>query len=147
MKKIYPDYWQDASLELSKRDIVLKKLIKEFSETKLHSIEDPFRTLLKAIVGQQISVKAADSIWSRLEAKYGTDLLFSDFLNPSQIELREIGFSRMKIQYVQNIAEYLNEIYINSELYNPEKKLARKCLEIYREVFLNKYFKDLDANN
>ncbi|NQY79217.1 MAG: DNA-3-methyladenine glycosylase 2 family protein [Candidatus Caenarcaniphilales bacterium] len=145
MKKIYPEYWQEASNELSKRDITLKSLIKEYSDTKLHSNQDPFVTLLKSIVGQQISVKAADSIWARLEDKLGSDLLFSDFLNPSEEALRGIGFSRMKIQYSINIANYLNSIFLASDLYKPEKKLARKCLGNLQRAILNKYFMSLNS--
>lgn len=145
MKKIYPEYWQEASKELSKRDIILKALIKEYSDTKLYSNQDPFRTLIKSVVGQQISVKAADSIWSRLEARLGTDLLFSDFLNPSEENLREIGFSRMKINYSINISNYLNNIFISSDLYEPEKNLTRPCLGNLQKTILNKYFDSLDS--
>lgn len=145
MSKIYPEYWKKASDELSKKDIILKNLIKEYSDAKLYSNQDPFRTLLKSVVGQQISVKAADSIWARLEFKFGSDLLFSDFLNPSETNLQEIGFSRMKIQYSKNIANYLNSIFLDSDLYKPNKKLARKCLGNLERNILNNYFKSLDS--
>ncbi|MCH2228572.1 MAG: hypothetical protein MK033_12440 [Candidatus Caenarcaniphilales bacterium] len=145
MKKIYPEYWQEASKELSKKDKILRQLIQEYSDTKLYSNLDPFRTLLKSVVGQQISVKAADSIWARLENEISENMLFSDFLEPDEEKLRAIGFSRMKIQYSKNIAQYLNGIFLESELYKPEKKLARQCLGNLQRTILNKYFQGLES--
>ena len=57
--EVTPDYWDDACRHLSKRDRVLKKLIPRFGETRLRSRGDAFTTLARSIVGQQISVKAA----------------------------------------------------------------------------------------
>ena len=63
-----PDYWDDACRHLSRRDRVMKKLIPRFGEARLESRGDAFTTLARSIVGQQISVKAAASIWTRLVA-------------------------------------------------------------------------------
>ena len=66
-------------------------------------------------------------------------------MNPSEEALRGIGFSRMKIQYSINIANYLNSIFLASDLYKPEKKLARKCLGNLQRAILNKYFMSLNS--
>ena len=58
-----PDYWDDACRHLGKRDRVMRKLIPKFGEARLQSRGDAFTTLARSIVGQQISVKAAQSVW------------------------------------------------------------------------------------
>ena len=61
-----PAYWNNAKKTLSKRDPVLKKVIKKFNKGFLTTRKDPFFSLCRTIVGQQISTKAADSIWLSL---------------------------------------------------------------------------------
>src|SRR5512138_3376801 len=65
---VTPDYWDDACKHLAKRDRVMKKLIPRFPEGRLQSRGDAFTTLARSIVGQQISVKAAQSVWDRFAA-------------------------------------------------------------------------------
>ncbi len=66
-----PAYWDDACRHLARRDRVMKKLIPRFGEARLHSRGDAFTTLARSIVGQQISVKAAQSVWDRFAATVG----------------------------------------------------------------------------
>ena len=63
-----PTYWQQAKTELSAADPKLGELISRFPNMSITSRGDAFHTLARSIAGQQISVKAADSIWKRLEA-------------------------------------------------------------------------------
>ena len=63
-----PAYWDEATRALGQRDRVLRKLIRAHPHIHLRRRHDPFTTLARAIVGQQISVKAADSIWRRFVA-------------------------------------------------------------------------------
>ncbi|HSQ51120.1 MAG TPA: hypothetical protein VLL94_07610 [Nitrospiraceae bacterium] len=60
---VVPDYWDDACRHLGRRDRVMRKLIPKFGEARLQSRGDAFTTLARSIVGQQISVKAAQSVW------------------------------------------------------------------------------------
>ena len=60
-----PAYWQDACKHLAKRDRVMKKLIQTFQGSFLQSRGNAFTTLARSVVGQQISVKAAQSVWIR----------------------------------------------------------------------------------
>ena len=60
---VTPDYWDEACRHLTRRDRVMKKLIPRFGEARLASRGDAFTTLARSIVGQQISVKAAQSVW------------------------------------------------------------------------------------
>ena len=61
-----PSYWQEAKKVLSKKDKVLKKIILNYSGI-LASRKDPFFSLCKSIVGQQISVSSANAVWKRFE--------------------------------------------------------------------------------
>lgn len=63
--EVTPAFWDDACRHLTKRDRVMRKLIPQFGEARLQSKGDAFTTLARSIVGQQISVKAAQSVWER----------------------------------------------------------------------------------
>ena len=63
-----PHYWVDACKHLVKKDRVMKRLIPQFPNTTLQTRGDAFSTLARSIVGQQISVKAAQTVWHRFEA-------------------------------------------------------------------------------
>ena len=64
-----PAYWKKAKRILSKNDYVLRKIIKKYKKGFLTTRNNPFFSLCRTIVGQQISTKAADSIWSKFEKK------------------------------------------------------------------------------
>jgi len=64
-----PAYWNKAKKILSKRDPVLRKIIKKYKKGFLTTNGKPFLSICRTIVGQQISVKAADSIWIKFESK------------------------------------------------------------------------------
>ena len=60
-----PDFWEDACKHLMKKDRVMKRLIPQFKDSSLQTRGDAFVTLARSIVGQQISVKAAQTVWDR----------------------------------------------------------------------------------
>ena len=64
-----PKYWEKAKKLLSRKDPVLKKIIKKYDTGYLRTRNDPFFSLCRTIIGQQISTKAADSIWLKFEKK------------------------------------------------------------------------------
>ena len=103
-----PSYWHEAKLHLS-RDAVLKPIIERYPEVRLRLKKDAFTTLARAIAGQQISVKAADSIWARVVAAAKGKPAKID---PTRIyrlsvqELRACGLSERKALYLQNLAEH-----------------------------------------
>jgi len=68
---VKPAYWDDAARELGRRDPVLKRVIRDHPGVHLQRRGDPFTTLARAIVGQQISVQAAQTIWDRVVAATG----------------------------------------------------------------------------
>ncbi len=98
-----PDYWNEACNHLGKRCKVMKKLIKNYPEAQLRTRGDPFQTLARAIVGQQISVKAAQSVWNKTAGVVGK-ITPKNMLAVTPEELRGAGNSRQKIAYMQDLA-------------------------------------------
>ncbi len=103
-----PGYWQQATRELSQRDAVIKKLITTTRGLTLHSRGDAFNTLARSIVGQQISVKAAENVWQRLAAT--VPAIRPEVIHAHDAEaLRACGLSRGKVVYLQDLARYFVE--------------------------------------
>ena len=100
-----PAYWYTAKKILSKRDPILRKIIKKFNKGFLTTRKDPFFSLCRTIVGQQISTKAADSIWSKFETKCKKKIIPINVLKLKPRSLRGAGLSRQKITYLKNIAK------------------------------------------
>jgi len=100
-----PSYWNKAKRILSKRDPVLKKIINKFNKGFLTTRKDPFFSLCRTIIGQQISTKAADSIWLKFEKKCKRKILPINVLKLSSSSLRGAGLSRQKVSYLKNIAK------------------------------------------
>jgi len=104
MKRV-PVYWERAKRILSKRDPVLRKVIKKYKRGFLTTRNDPFFSLCRTIVGQQISTKAADSIWSKFEKKCRKRIVPNRVLKLSSSSLKSAGLSRQKVKYLKNIAK------------------------------------------
>jgi len=100
-----PAYWNKAKRILSKRDSVLRKIINKFNKGYLTSRKDPFFSLCRTIIGQQISTKAADSIWSKFEIKCKKKIVPETVLKLTSLSLKSAGLSRQKITYLKNIAK------------------------------------------
>ncbi len=98
-----PDYWEDACKHLVKKDRVMKRLIPQFGEACLQSRNDPFITLARSIVGQQISVKAAQSVWDKF-TKLSKKLSPSAVLKLKVDDMRAAGLSARKIEYIVDLA-------------------------------------------
>ena len=98
-----PPYWPDACAELASNDPTLARLIARHRADVLSGSGDGFRTILNAIVGQQISVSAAASIWRRLTTLL-PDLSPRAVASASHDELRSVGLSNRKAEYVAGIA-------------------------------------------
>ena len=103
-----PEFWGEATTHLAKRDTVLRKLIRKYPEAEFVSRGDAFEALARSIVGQQISVKAAQSIWGRFCACAGK-------MTPANVRvledqaLRACGFSGQKTAYVKDLATRFDE--------------------------------------
>jgi DNA-3-methyladenine glycosylase II len=118
LRKIVPDYWQTACEYLSAQDKTMAKIIREHQSDVLFSFGDPYKTLANAIVGQQISVKAAESVWKRLILTLPKNKIHAQaILDTHENQLRDTGLSRQKIQYLKNIAEYFISNKINHQYF------------------------------
>ncbi|MFT4068319.1 DNA-3-methyladenine glycosylase family protein [Paraburkholderia sp.] len=100
-----PAYWDKACADLVKRDRILKKLIPKFGPVHLLSRGDPFVTLARSVVGQQISVAAAQAVWGRVEAAC-PKLVPQQFIKLGQEKLTACGLSRRKAEYVLDLARH-----------------------------------------
>jgi DNA-3-methyladenine glycosylase II len=110
--EVTPAYWDDACKHLAKRDRVMRKLIPRFGEARLQSRGDPFTTLARSIVGQQISVKAAQSVWERFVALVAQD---ATRLRPAAVsaldvaDMRQAGLSARKVEYLRDLAAHFED--------------------------------------
>ncbi len=99
-----PAWWQRASRQLGAADPVLGTLIIRYRGLTLASRGDAFQTLARSIIGQQISVKAAQSVWDRFAAAVG-DMQPQRVLRLSEIQLRGCGLSGQKVKYLRDLSE------------------------------------------
>ena len=112
-----PIYWNKAKKVLSKRDPIFKKIIKKYNKGFLTTRNNPFFSLCRTIVGQQISTKAADSIWSKFEKKCKKSIVPKTILKLSSRTLKGAGLSRQKVSYLKNIAKnFKNNSFRTKEL-------------------------------
>ena len=107
MSKI-PKYWNTAKKYLSKKDKVMSDLIKEYkspSETVLTSRKDVFYSLCKSIIGQQISVAAANSVFLKFKKKCKNNINAKTISKLSFIQLKSCGLSRQKVKGIKSLAK------------------------------------------
>ncbi|MGE0350156.1 DNA-3-methyladenine glycosylase family protein [Hydrogenophaga sp.] len=98
-----PEYWVEACRHLMKRDRVMKKLIPQYGAGCLQSRGDAFVTLARSIVGQQISVKAAQSVWDRFE-QLPKKMVPAQVLKLKVDDMRAAGLSARKVEYLVDLA-------------------------------------------
>jgi len=98
-----PPYWREACRALAHNDPVMESLIASYKDVRLRSRGSAFETLLRAIVGQQISVKAAQSVWARFEECVEV-VSPEDVLARRPAALQSCGLSRQKVSYIRDLA-------------------------------------------
>jgi DNA-3-methyladenine glycosylase II len=109
-----PDYWQDACKHLTKKDRVMKRLIAQFPDVTLSSRGDAFTTLARSIVGQQISVKAAQTVWDRF-ALLPKKMVPASILKLKVDDMRAAGLSARKVEYLVDLAIHFDSGAIHSQ--------------------------------
>jgi DNA-3-methyladenine glycosylase II len=98
-----PDYWEEACKHLARKDRVMKRLIPKFGDACLESRGDAFTTLARSIVGQQISVKAAQTVWDKF-AVLPRKLTPANVLKLKVDDMRAAGLSARKVEYLVDLA-------------------------------------------
>ena len=109
-----PKFWEKAKKELIKKDLKLGKIIQNYPNDFLFTKSDPFHTLARSIVGQQISVKAAQSVWDRLEFKLKI-VSAVNIRNTHYMTIKSCGLSKQKISYLKNLADAFNNERVKPE--------------------------------
>ena len=104
----FPAYWDEACLHLMKKDRVMRKLIPQFGDARLVTRGDAFVTLARSIVGQQISVKAAQSVWDRFAA-LSRRITPNSVLKMNVDQMRACGLSARKVEYMVDLALHFQD--------------------------------------
>jgi len=126
-----PAYWDEACRHLAKRDRVLKRLIPQFGEACLQSRGDAFTTLARSIVGQQISVKAAQTVWDRF-AKLPRKMTAANVLRIKVDDMQAAGLSARKIEYLVDLALHFDSGAIHVDSWNemPDEEIVAELVGI-----------------
>jgi len=103
-----PDFWEQACKHLMKKDRVMKRLIPQFADAAIESRGDPFVTLARSIVGQQISVKAAQTVWDRF-ALLPAEMAPANVLRLKVDDMRAAGLSARKVEYLVDLALHFDD--------------------------------------
>ena len=111
---VTPEYWDEARKYLTRRDRVMKRLIPQFGTACLQSRGDAFTTLARSIVGQQISVKAAQSVWERFAA-LPKRMTPASVLKLKVDDMRAAGLSARKIEYLVDLALHFDSGAVHVE--------------------------------
>lgn len=109
-----PAYWEDACKHLMKKDRVMKRLIPQFGQACLQSRGDAFATLARSVVGQQISVKAAQTVWDRF-AKLPQQMTPAQVLRLKIDDMRAAGLSARKVEYLVDLALHFDSGLVHVE--------------------------------
>ncbi len=104
----FPAYWDEACQHLMKKDRVMRKLIPIFGDARLVTRGDAFVTLARSIVGQQISVKAAQSVWDRFAA-LTRRITPASVLKMNIDDMRAAGLSARKVEYLVDLALHFQD--------------------------------------
>jgi len=110
-----PPYWEEACKYLIKKDRVMRRLIPQFGDACLASRGDAFVTLARSIVGQQISVKAAQSVWDRFAGLLPKKITPASVLKLRIDDMRGAGLSARKVEYLVDLAMHFSDrsVHVN----------------------------------
>lgn len=127
-----PHYWEDACDYLARKDKVLGKIIATYKGEGPMRKSNAFHTLARSIVGQQISVKAADSVWAKLEKAAKGKIEPKIIAKLTDNQLRSCGLSEMKVNYMRNVANFfVNDMAGKIDLIDHDHlEIAGKLIEI-----------------
>ena len=100
-----PKYWNKAKRILSKRDKIMRKLINNYKDKSLVTRNDVFFSLCKSIIGQQISVAAANSVFLKFKKKCKNKITAKVVNKLSSASLKSCGLSRQKVKGIKDLAK------------------------------------------
>jgi len=124
----------EAGLDFLKKDKNMKVLIKKFGRPDFNQGQDYFQSLLRSIVFQQLSGKAAQTIYERLVSLIPktSNLCPNEVLKLNKDEMRKAGLSFQKINYVRNLADYFenNSLQKNNVEKMTEEEISKELIQI-----------------
>ena len=130
-----PKYWSKAKKILSKRDKVMKKLINNYQDGSLVTRNDVFFSLCKSIIGQQISVAAADSVFLRFKKKCKNKINARTVSRLSFNNLKNCGLSKQKVKGIKDLAKRtLNKTFKPSLIKKMTDEEAIEYLSDLRQI-------------
>jgi DNA-3-methyladenine glycosylase II len=100
-----------------RRDRIMNKLIPQFGDMHLRGHPDPFTTLARSIVGQQVTVKAAELAWQKLRALC-PKMLPSQVIKAGAAELAACGLSKRKTEYILDLADHFKARRVHADLWS-----------------------------
>ncbi len=112
-----PNYWAQACKHLMKKDRVMKRLIPQFGQACLQTRGDAFATLARSVVGQQISVKAAQTVWDRF-AQLPPQLTPASVLRLKIDDMRAAGLSARKVEYLVDLALHFDNGAVHADAWS-----------------------------
>ena len=118
--------WDKAVTDLSKNDDIIAKIITDYPEERMEMKNDTLHTLVRSVVGQQISVRAADAIWNRLDEACNNSITENNLLELSIEDMRKTGLSNTKSNYIMNIVN-ANLSELDWENMNDEEVSNKLC--------------------
>ena len=126
-----PKYWNKGKIYLSNKDKVLKKLIQTYKNEYLNLNSNYFHSLINSIIGQQISVSAADSMKTKF-FKLKRNITPQTVSKLRTTDLRKCGLSRQKILYIRNISKFFlqNKKFIKNINKSSEEEIYNNLIEI-----------------
>ncbi len=126
-----PKYWNKGRIYLSNKDKVLKKLIQTYRNEYLNLNSNYFHSLINSIIGQQISVSAADSMKTKF-FKLKRNITPQTVSKLRTTDLRKCGLSRQKILYIRNISKFFlqNKKFIKNINKTSEEEIYNNLIEI-----------------
>ena len=111
-----PSYWKTGKIILSKKDKVIKKLIKEYPDKYLTTRKDIFFSLCKSIIGQQISVSAANAVFLKFKKKCKNKITAKIVNKLTTSQLKSCGLSRQKVKGIKSLAKQVINKTFNPKL-------------------------------
>ena len=126
-----PNYWNKGKLYLSKNDKILKSIINNYPKEHLLINKNYYHCLISSIIGQQISVTAANSIKNRFFS-LNKKINPQNVLKIKKLSLVKTGLSKQKINYINNISEFFikNKSFINKIEHYNENEIRNKLIQI-----------------
>jgi DNA-3-methyladenine glycosylase II len=126
-----PDYWDRAKRALSGKDAVMKEIMRARPGVHLVRRGEPFLTLARAICGQQISVKAAQSVWDRV-VLCCSEITPEHVLAVDRKKLRACGLSDRKTEYIADLAQHFADgrIHVHRWPQMPDEEIIAELVEV-----------------